>query len=239
MLGQLKPDILCLQEIKAFEDDIPHSERKLSYVKACYHSAQRKGYSGVATFFNETHWKCGAGLGIPDYDGEGRMVWCQTSKVTFLNLYFPNGSASLDRHHFKMRFLEDFYDWVVSWRQKGGLPLIIVGDWNIAPTEKDVWDPVGLQNESGFLPEERAWFKKFLDLGYVDTWRALNPDKKHKFTWWSYKQRARLRNEGWRIDHVIVDQRIFSAVTRVVIHDDIQGSDHCPVSVDLIKDFID
>ena len=167
------------------------------------------------------------------YDDEGRILRSDFGDLTILNCYFPSGTTGDVRQEFKMVFLEDFFKWAHE-LQKERSKLIIVGDYNIAHTERDIHDHKGNKNSSGFLPEERAWFDSFLALGFVDTFRHFHPSERDRYTWWSYVERARPINRGWRIDYICVSRGLVPKVKRVEIRDDVEGSDHCPVEMEIL-----
>lgn len=225
-----KPDILCLQETKAHIDQVEEATRKLGYEESYWSSAKRKGYSGVATFVNRKPLEVKNGWGIEEYDSEGRIMITSYPEFDLYNIYFPNGGSGEVRHLFKQKFLADLNVHLKE-RIAAGKSLIVVGDYNVAPEGIDVYDPVELADESGFLPEERAWFKAFLELGFVDTFRHLHPGEKDRYTWWSYRELARIGNRGWRIDFVCVTKDLLPQVKSAEVHDQVEGSDHCPVSI--------
>jgi len=171
-------------------------------------------------------------MGIDLYDQEGRTNVVFTKHFTLVNLYIPNGGASDDRHNFKMLYLKELLKWLKKLEKERG-PLVILGDYNIAHTEIDIHDPKSNQDSSGFRPEERAWMTKFLASGFVDTFRHQNPGKLDQYTWWSFRQRSRERNKGWRLDYICVSEALKSKIKTAKIHPDIKGSDHCPVSLEL------
>lgn len=221
-------DILCLQETKAHVDQVEIEARSLGYPFAYWSSASRRGYSGVATFCKEDPKSAAKGWGLHEYDSEGRIIVSDHGPFLLYNIYFPNGGSGEVRHDFKQIFLKQLNEHlrgVIA----GGREVVVVGDYNVARTEIDVYDPVGLSTESGFLPEERAWFEDFLKLGFIDTFRALNPSAKSRYTWWSYRERARLNNHGWRIDHICITPGLEKNLQSAEILDQIEGSDHCPV----------
>lgn len=232
ILAAVKPDVLCLQETKAHLDQVEPGARDLGYRHSYWSSAIKKGYSGVATFTNEEPKNIEKGWGLAHYDSEGRIVITDHGGFLLYNIYFPNGGSGEARHHFKQDFLKELNEHlrtvIASGRQ-----IILVGDYNVAHLDIDVHDPVRLSKESGFLPEERAWFDRFLSLGFVDTFRKFHPGEKNRYTWWDYRQRARISNKGWRIDYICVTKGLESRVKSAQIHDDIEGSDHCPVSITL------
>ena len=226
------PDIFCVQETKAHIDQVEDACRELTFQKAYWSSATRKGYSGVATFVKEVPSEIKMSWGQEEYALEGRIVWTSHPRFDLYNIYFPNGGSGDDRHNFKQKFLKDLHAHLKSEIAKGK-EIVLVGDYNVAHKEVDVYDPVRLSKESGFLPEEREWFGQFLDLGFVDTFRHFHPDVKNKYTWWSYRELARISNRGWRIDYVCITKGLLPYLKRADILDTVEGSDHCPVVVDL------
>lgn len=222
-----KADLFCVQETKAHVDQVETEARSLGYPFAYWSSASRKGYSGVATFSAREPRTVSKGWGLHEYDSEGRIIISDHEKFLLYNIYFPNGGSGEDRHNYKQKFLKDLNEHlrgVIA----GGREVIVVGDYNVARTDIDVFDPDRLSQESGFLPEERAWFEDFLKLGFVDTFRALHPDAKSRYTWWSYKEMGRMGNRGWRIDHICVTRGLEKHLESAEILDQIEGSDHCP-----------
>lgn len=227
-----KADFLCLQETKAHIDQVEEEAKMLGYQQSYWSSAVRKGYSGVATFTNQKLVANNKGWGQPEYDTEGRIVVTSTSHFDLYNIYFPNGGSGDERHHFKQKFLKDLN--VHLKEQLRTKNIILVGDYNVAHTEIDVHDPVRLSKESGFLPEERAWFDSFLDLGFIDTFRHFHPDKKNAYSWWSYRELARVNNRGWRIDYICISDSLLENLKSADILDQVEGSDHCPVVAELV-----
>lgn len=228
----LEADFLCLQETKASQDQVPLIEYPyLGQQNHVWSSAEKKGYSGVA-IFTPHKIDLSEQMGAPLYDREGRVTIAFGKGFTLVNIYFPNGAASEERHFFKMKFLEDLIPWLKKLESDHG-PLIVVGDYNIAHTEIDIHDPVSNKDSSGFKPEERAWMSKFLASGFVDTFRAFHPTDKDQYSWWSFRQNSRARNKGWRIDYICVSQSLESKLEGAAIHPNIFGSDHCPISLDI------
>lgn len=227
-----KPDILCLQETKAHIDQVEPEIRTLGYKNSYWSSAERKGYSGVATFMNQTPINVIKGIDKSIYDNEGRIVWTQHQFFDLYNIYFPNGGASDERHNFKQGFLKDLA-LHLQFELKRGRDIILVGDYNVAHKEVDVYAPRALATESGFLPQERKWFSEFLELGFVDVFRHFYPEAKNVYSWWSYKENARQKNNGWRIDYVCVTKNLVKNLKACQILSEQEGSDHCPVMVDL------
>lgn len=223
-----KPDIFCVQETKAHRDQVEDSVKTLGYKYDYWSSAIKKGYSGTATFTNKEPKSITTGFGISEYDSEGRFVITDHGAFDLYNIYFPNGGSGDTRHVFKQRFLKDLNAHIKSKLDKKR-PVIIVGDYNVAHKETDVYDPVRLSKESGFLPEEREWFDSFLNLGFVDTFKHFNPDAKDRYSWWSYRELARISNRGWRIDYVCISKDLLPKLKSAEVMDQIEGSDHCPV----------
>ena len=226
------PDILCIQESKAHPDDLDDSLvcplKRHSY----WSFADRKGYSGTVTFVRNPIGKVQHGIGIKKFDNEGRFVITDHGDFLLFNIYFPNGSQTEKRHIFKQEFLQilsSFLKRLIQQKKQ----LIVVGDYNTAYLDFDVFDPKGLKNTSGFLPEERKWFKNFLSLGFTDCYRHFYPNQKEVYTWWSYRENARKNNRGWRIDHICVTKELIKKVKSVDILSEQQGSDHCPVVITL------
>jgi exodeoxyribonuclease III len=225
------PDILCLQETKAHIGQVEPRLKDLGFKSAHWSSAVKKGYSGTATFFNRDIKAHSKGIGIPQYDSEGRFVVTEHEHFDLYNIYFPNGGSGDERHLFKQKFLQDLLAHFKS-EIKKGKQLVVVGDYNIAHTAIDVHDPVRLSKESGFLPEERAWMDQFFQAGFVDSFRLFHPNEKERYSWWSYRELARPRNRGWRIDYICVTEGLRAKLKSADILDQVQGSDHCPVIVE-------
>ena len=223
------PDVICLQETKAFPNQIDEELLPPKGYHAVWNSAQRKGYSGVVTFSKKKPKSVTLGLGLDEFDGEGRMIQSEYVGFDLLNVYFPNGTSSLERLNFKMRFYDAFLDHCQALRQSGK-KLIIAGDVNTAHQSIDLKNAKANEKNSGFLPEERAWIDKFLAHGYVDTFRALYPET-IQYSWWAYRFSARERNIGWRIDYFFVTEDLKKNVKDAVIADHVMGSDHCPVGL--------
>lgn len=231
-LDKQKPDFLCLQETKAHPDQL---EEELTAPKGWYAywaSAQRPGYSGTVTYTKSQPKEVHYGFGIPKFDAEGRMVVTTYPNFTLYNVYFPNGGSGMERHLYKQEFLKRFGHHLVK-RAQSGENMIVVGDYNVAYLDHDVYNPVALSTESGFLPEEREWMTLFLENGFIDGFRYFHPKEKDRYTWWSYFQNARIANRGWRIDHICVSRSLEKKLKSVEILDDVTGSDHCPVIAEI------
>ena len=227
-IKEQRPDILCLQETKAHIDQTEPAIQNLGYKNYFWSSAIKKGYSGTATFSDIKPFDVFKGIDKPQYDSEGRIVWSQFEKFDLYNIYFPNGASGQPRHEFKQNFLKDLRRHL-EFEIKRGREIIVVGDYNIAHSEFDVYSPKGLSKESGFLPEERTWMDQFMILGFVDCYRHLHPDDKNMYSWWSYKDQARLKNNGWRIDYICATKNLIKNLKSCEILMGQMGSDHCPV----------
>ena len=233
-LGWLKisdPDVICIQESKAGNDQIDiESLEKIGY-KSYWHSAQRKGYSGVGIASKTEPLHVEYGCGIEHYDSEGRVMRADFEGFSVISVYVPSAS-NIERLEFKMQFCEDFLFYINELRKT--IPnLIICGDFNICHKAIDIHNPEGLKNTSGFLPMEREWMTKFIDeCELIDSFRFFN-DQPDNYSWWSYRQNSRERNKGWRLDYNFVSYTLKEKLSRAVILKEAVHSDHCPVLVEL------
>lgn len=227
-----QPDVLCLQETKAHPDQLDRELVEPAGWTSGWSASSRPGYSGVATFSRTRPLEMGPGFGVRKFDAEGRVLVSKFPGFTLYNAYFPNGGSGPERHEFKQEFLRRFGTHVQR-QAEAGESVIVVGDYNVAYLDIDVFDPKSLAEESGFLPEERAWMREFLDRGFVDAFRHLHPRALHRYTWWSYQLNARAGNRGWRIDHICVSRDLAPRLRSAEILDSVTGSDHCPVVVEL------
>ncbi|MCM2281191.1 MAG: exodeoxyribonuclease III [Bdellovibrionaceae bacterium] len=226
------PDIFCVQETKAHPEQCEPMIQRPADRNSYWSSASRKGYSGVATFLTGEALSVEHGIGKPEYDSEGRFVITRHPDFTLYNIYFPNGGSGPERHVFKQRFLADLLRHLQP-KVAAGEKLIVVGDYNVAHLDIDVYDPVRLAQESGFLPEERAWMTQFLESGFVDTFRHFHPQQREVYTWWDQRTRARVANRGWRIDYICMTRNLLPRLKRATILDGQEGSDHCPVVIEM------
>lgn len=231
-LTAARPDILCLQETKCSPDQLDDSLRRPPGYQSYWASAEKKGYSGVALYTQREPRDVQIGLGIPEFDREGRTIVADYGDFVLLNAYFPNGGRDLSRVPFKLAYYDAFLDYCNS-LQAAGRSVIFCGDVNTAHRETDLARPRQNRKSTGFLPEERAWIDKVIANGYVDAFRTLHPDRVDAYSWWTYISNARARNVGWRIDYFFVSQDLMSRVAAAEIHPDVHGSDHCPVSLSL------
>ena len=224
-------DIVCVQEIKALQEQAPVAELEALGYHHHWHSAEKKGYSGVATFSKKAPDQVVVGCGIEKYDREGRILRTDYGEVSILNCYFPSGTSGDERQAFKYDFLDDFFIWAHELRKERP-NLIIVGDYNIAHTEMDIHNPKGNKKNSGFLPEEREWMTKWFASGFTDAYRYLNPETV-EYSWWSYRANARANNKGWRIDYQSVSEPLQKRLRSAYQISDAKHSDHCPVFLDI------
>ncbi|WP_282787575.1 exodeoxyribonuclease III [Flavobacterium croceum] len=225
------PDIICLQEIKATEDQIPKLEIEAAgYAYQYYFPAQKKGYSGVAILCKSEPKNVVFGTGIDYMDFEGRNIRVDFEGLSVMSLYLPSGT-NIDRLDHKFKYMDDFFDYIND--LKNSIPkLVICGDYNICHEAIDIHDPIRNAKVSGFLPEERAWLDKFIKNGMVDTFRHLNKEP-HHYSWWSYRANARANNKGWRIDYCMATQTLQSNIKRALILPEAKHSDHCPILVEI------
>jgi exodeoxyribonuclease III len=229
-LKRQKADVVCLQEIKALESDVPEEWHKWK-MHGFYHPAEKKGYAGVAVFCKREPDKVIIGTGIDWIDAEGRYLEVQFGNLSVVSLYVPSGAASEDAQAKKFRFMEVFMPYLQKLKASGR-EYVIVGDWNIAHKEIDLKNWRGNKKNSGFLPEEREWLTKlFDDVGYVDTFRRLIP-LPDQYTWWSNRGNAYENNVGWRIDYHITTPGIAACAEYARIYKGEYFSDHAPLSID-------
>jgi exodeoxyribonuclease-3 len=232
-LAHSQPDILCLQETRAEEHQLPAELARPAGYHAFWHaSISKKGYSGTALFSRQEPLSVQFGLGVDEFDQEGRTIIAEYPDFTLLNCYFPNGGRDHSRVPFKMAFYEAFLQKCEALRAEDKA-VLFCGDVNTAHREIDLANPKSNQNTTGFLPEERAWMDKLVEAGYVDTFRRLHPDLPEQYTWWSVPTRARERNVGWRIDYFFVTPDLLPRIADAFILPEVQGSDHCPVGLTL------
>jgi exodeoxyribonuclease-3 len=222
-------DFILFQETKAQVDQIPKELYKNDKYYSYFNSAERKGYSGVATFSKIEPNEIINGMGIEKFDIEGRFLQLKFDDFILINVYWPNGGMSNDRLQYKLDYYDAFLEYVVNLKEAGN-NLIICGDLNTAHKEIDIARPKENEKVSGFMPIEREWVTKFLDSGFVDTFRMFN-DKPEQYTWWSYRTKARTRNVGWRLDYFFVNEELKKNVKNATIESDVMGSDHCPISL--------
>ena len=229
-IQKLHPDILCLQETKAQEHEVTEALKDFNNTYQIFvNSAQKKGYSGTAILSKPTPLKVSYGINIPEHDQEGRVITAEYQDFFLVNVYTPNAGQGLKRLDYKAQWNKDFQAYVTTLdRQK---PVIITGDLNVAHQAIDLKNPKSNYNKTaGYTEVEIQGFQALLDAGFIDTFRYLYPDK-IAYTYWSYRFNARARNAGWRIDYFLVSERLIDKVKDVIIHSEIMGSDHCPISL--------
>lgn len=227
-LKTFNPDIVCLQETKANQDQFNSSIfKELGYYNYWF-SAKKKGYSGVGILSKIKPNKVEYGTGIDYMDFEGRNIRLDFDSFSVMSLYIPSGT-NIDRLDFKFKYMDDFADYIHD--IKNSIPnLIIGGDYNICHRKIDIHDPIRNAKFSGFLPEEREWLDKFINNGFIDTYRYLNSSP-HKYSWWSYRANSRSNNKGWRIDYLLATQTLKKSIKESYILSDVIHSDHCPIGV--------
>ena len=229
-LEETRPDIFCLQETKASPEQLPEDLRDVRDFSSFFSSSQvKKGYSGVALYSKIEPLSVRYGMGIRDFDCEGRLVGVEFEDFWLLNVYFPNGGRGPERLDYKLRFYDAFLVFVERLRKNK--PIIFCGDVNTAHEEVDLARPHENERSTGFLPEERAWIDEVVSAGYVDAYRRLHPNRSGAYTYWDMRTRARDRNLGWRIDYFFVANELMTRVRDATIHANIFGSDHCPLSL--------
>ena len=247
-LEKEKPDIACFQEVKLQPGQVPANLQSPAGYHTFWNFAERKGYSGVATFCKEKPRKVQNGFGISKYDIEGRVIITEFPGFKLFNVYFPkaysprevevarkmgasNAETMAGRLPFKLAFYDAFLEYVDALKEKGD-KIVICGDFNTAHTEIDLARPRENKDTSGFLPEERAWTDKLISHGYIDTFRHFNKEPGH-YTWWSYRFKAREKDIGWRLDYFFISESLLNSLTGAFILKDVRGSDHCPVGITL------
>ncbi len=230
--GKVNPDILCIQETKAHEEQLPDELKNISGYNSYFCSGERKGYSGVALYTKEKPISIKKSFGDAKFDNEGRILIAEYPGFYLFNIYFPNGKASPERLKFKMEFYDAFLDYANKLKKKGN-KIIVCGDVNTAHKEIDIARPKENSTVSGFLPEERAWIDRFIEKGYIDTFRIFNQEP-NNYTWWDMVTRARERNVGWRIDYFFVSENTKDEIKDAFILPDVMGSDHCPIGIEKV-----
>ncbi len=227
-MKEFQPDILCLQETKAQPEQLkPHFLEQEGY-HSYFRSAEKKGYSGVALYSKEEALSV-TGMGVEEFDYEGRTQVAEFKDFTIINCYFPNAQSEGARLDYKLGFNRTLHKLADSLREEGK-NVFICGDYNVAHKPIDLTHPKNNEKNPGYLPEERAWMDEFTDSGWVDTFRHFHKEPE-QFTWWSYRMKARERNVGWRLDYWCTHESSMDMVQDSVIHQEVMGSDHCPVEL--------
>jgi exodeoxyribonuclease-3 len=230
-LQHSNPDVICLQEIKATEDQVPYLDIEMAgYPYQYYFPATKKGYSGVAILSKVKPNNIVFGTGIEHMDFEGRNLRVDFDVLSVMSLYLPSGT-NIDRLSHKFMFMDDFQNYINELKKE--IPnLVICGDYNICHKAIDIHDPIRNANVSGFLPQEREWLDQFMKNGFIDSFRFFN-DQPDNYSWWSYRAGARGNNKGWRIDYCLVSETLKNKLKRAFILPDAKHSDHCPVVVEI------
>lgn len=230
-ISQYQPDVVCFQELKATEDQIPVMDFEMMGYSHFWFPAKKKGYSGVGIISKQKPDNVVYGMGNSLYDDEGRFLRADFGDLSVVSVYHPSGTTGDERQNFKMVWLDFFKDYVNTLRTQRPR-LVVSGDYNICHEEIDIHDPKGNAKSSGFLPEEREWMTRFLADGYVDSFRFMHPDSK-EYSWWSYRFNARQNNKGWRIDYHMVTDNLKDNIRASSILPEVMHSDHCPIVIDI------
>ena len=226
VMEELNPDVMCLQETKLQEGQI---ELDLSEYYPYWNYAVKKGYSGTAIFTKEKPISVTNGIGIEEHDQEGRVITAEYEDYYLVTCYTPNSQNELKRLSYRMQWEDAFLAYLKKLEKKK--PVILCGDLNVAHEEIDLKNPKTNRKNAGFSDEERGKFNTLLNAGFIDTFRYFYPDVTGAYSWWSYRARARQNNSGWRIDYFCVSESLENQLAEAMIHTDIMGSDHCPVSL--------
>lgn len=223
----LDADVVCLQETKMQAGQL---DLEFDGYESYWNYADKKGYSGTAIYTRIKPLSVSNDIGIDEHDHEGRVITMELDDFYLVCVYVPNSQDELKRLTYRMKWEDDFRSYVSGLAEKKGV--VICGDLNVAHNDIDIKNPASNRHNAGFTDEERGKFNALLDAGFVDSWRMLNPDTV-KYSWWSYRFKARERNAGWRIDYFIVSESMKDRISGAEIHNEIFGSDHCPVELDL------
>lgn len=223
----LDADVVCLQETKMQAGQL---DLEFDGYESYWNYADKKGYSGTAIYTRIKPLSVSNDIGIDEHDHEGRVITMEFDDFYLVCVYVPNAQDELKRLTYRMKWEDDFRSYVSGLAEKKGV--VICGDLNVAHNDIDIKNPASNRHNAGFTDEERGKFNALLDAGFVDSWRMLNPDTV-KYSWWSYRFKARERNAGWRIDYFIVSESMKNRISGAEIHNEIFGSDHCPVELDL------
>lgn len=226
VMEQLDADIFCIQETKLQEGQI---DLELPDYYQYWNYAEKKGYSGTAVFTKIKPSSVKNGIGVDEFDQEGRVITLEFDDYFLVTCYTPNSQSELARLSYRMEWEENFREYLLKLEEDK--PVILCGDLNVAHTEIDLKNPKTNRKNAGFTDEEREKFTKLLEAGFIDTFRYFYPDVTEAYSWWSYRFRAREKNAGWRIDYFCVSEGLEERLAEAVIHTDIYGSDHCPVGL--------
>ena len=226
--NRMEADIVCLQEVKALESEIPFEVEGYYHYLNC---AEKKGYSGTLIYTKEKPISVSYGMQIEKHDHEGRIVTLEYPNFYLVNVYVPNVKRDLSRLDYRMEWEDDFRTFLKHLEETK--PVICCGDFNVAHTEMDIKNAKGNIGNAGFTDEERSKFTELLNSGFIDSFRYLNPDAENRYTWWSYMGKARINNVGWRIDYFILSNCIKEKLEDAMIYSDVYGSDHCPIGIEV------
>ncbi len=226
--NEVDADIFCIQESKLQEGQI---ELDLPGYYQYFNYAEKKGYSGTAIFTKEEPLSIKLGMGIEEFDHEGRVITLEYPEFYFVTVYTPNAQSELARLEFRMAWEDAVRAYLVDLDQMK--PVVVCGDLNVAHQEIDLKNPKTNRGSAGFSDEERAKFTELLESGFVDTYRFFNPEQEGAYTWWSYRFKAREKNAGWRIDYFLISKRLTERIQNATIYHEIMGSDHCPVGIEI------
>ncbi len=233
-LADFAPDIVGMQEVKAVPEQVEHVWEELGY-ECHWHTAERAGYSGALLLSRITPDAVRLGLGVPEFDSEGRVIEADFQGFTVVTAYFPNAGRGVERMEYKLSFYKTFLERMDALRA-AGRSVVFMGDFNVAHTEMDVARPEEALKGTGFLPMEREWIDRIVEHGYVDTFRLLHPDQRDAYSYWDAWRDRRARNVGWRIDYVFVSPELAGKVRKAFIQTEVMSSDHCPVGIELEVD---
>ena len=226
--NKIDADIFCIQETKCQPDQV---ELKFENYQSYWNSAEKKGYSGTAIFTKKSPINVTYGIGIEEHDKEGRIITLEFEEVYLINNYTPNSKRELERLEYRQKWEDEIRKYLLKLNEKK--PVIMCGDLNVAHKEIDLKNPKQNRRNAGFTDEERSKMTELLEAGFVDTFRYLYPEKENEYTWWSYMGKVREKNIGWRIDYFIVSKDIERRIKEAKIHQEIFGSDHCPVELNI------
>lgn len=228
-VNQTNPDIICLQELRALEHQVPNPIQNLDY-HGVYHTAEKKGYSGVGILSKEEPLNIKEGMGVDWIDKEGRVLMVELEDLNVFSIYAPSGTSGDERQNLKMKFLDAFLPFAQSYLNNEK-PVVMCGDYNICHRPIDIHNPKRNKNTSGFLPEEREWVSRLLETGFEDVYRRLHEGEEDLYSWWSYRAASKERNKGWRIDYHMTCAHMLDAAEKAVIEMEWDLSDHAPVTV--------
>ena len=226
--NEINADIFCIQETKCQKEQI---ELEFEGYTSYWNSAEKKGYSGTAIFTKQKPISVKYGIGKEEHDKEGRVITLEFEKFYMVNIYTPNSKRELERLEYRQIWEDEIRKYLLKLNEEK--PVIMCGDLNVAHKEIDLKNPKTNRHNAGFTDEERSKMTELLEAGFIDTFRFLYPDKENAYSWWSYMGHAREKNVGWRIDYFIVSKSIEDKIKEAKIHDEILGSDHCPVELEI------